>query len=261
MTSPTTSSAQLTAGDKGRVKRPFPIKLAALAAVLVLALGAGVWYAWLRPDPVAVEVAVEETPAPLSAVQRAGVTELLRQFTTSAHAVNGEIADGALKAKASTTVTADGKFGFGTLNAAGIDAAALLAEGAVYLKGTPTFWSAMSVQGGNFPGWVRLNPDFFGNRIFLPAGAVSAALAPTEDSRIIGDRYISGENSAVFGGNGLERIELNGYTGTVLPADDAGVYGTARPMFDSLGAAAELVWIGGTWSVAAPPAPPAPPAP
>lgn len=249
-------SSQLTAGDKGRVKRPFPIKPVALATALVVGVVAVLWYVWLRPEPEREDAVAAPVPVALSAVQRAGVTELLRQFTDSAHSVNGDISDGTLKAKVAATVTADGKFGFGTLNAAGIDASTLLAEGVVYVKGTPTFWSAMSVQGGNFPGWVKVRRDFFGNRIFLPAPAVAAALAPTEDSRILADSYTVGDNSAVFGGNGLEKVSLKGYTVTVLPSDDAGAYGTARPMFDALGAPAELVSVGGAWSVAAPPANP-----
>lgn len=249
------SAKQLTAGDKGRVKRPKPVKLIALLLTLLLVAGAGGGYWWWRSQQVQVVEVVEAQPVPLSAVQRAGVTELLRQFTSSAHAANGTIESGQLKAKVAATVTADGKFGFGTLNAAGIDAATLLAEGVTYVKGTSTFWSAISVQGGNFPGWVKMDPKFFDNRIFLPAAAVSAALAPTENSRILDDRYFAGEHSAGFGPNGLESVHLTGYDVTVLPSDDAGVYGTARPMFDAIGAPGELVWVAGAWSVAAPPAP------
>jgi len=251
----TASSAQLTAGDKWHAKRAFPWKLLILALVAALAIGGGVWWVGFKPKPEVPVVVAEPEAHSLSAVEHAGVSELLRQFSTSAHTVNGEITDGSTgKARVSATVTADGRFGFGSLNAANIDAPTLLNEGVVYVRGSATFWTALRVSNGNFPGYVKVPEDFFKNRIFLPAGAVSAALAPNDTAKILGDEYTNSEGVATFGPTGLEKVSLDGYTVTVLPTDDAGVFGTAKPLIDSLDHPAELVWQGGTWSIAAPPA-------
>lgn len=251
----TLSHGKMTSGDKWKAPRPFPIRLAALALVAVLALGFGAWWFFLRPTPPAV-VAEDLGPKPvaLSSVNVAGVSALLNQFTTNAHEVRGEISDGALKANVTGSVTADGKFGFGTLNAASIDASTLLADGITYVKGSPTFWSALGVQ-TNWPGWVRVEPGFLGDRIFFPPTTVSAALAPVELSRILNDDYQAGKDTgAKFGPGGLEQVNMPGYRVSILPADNNGVFGTARPMFDAIGVPAALVRAGAAWSVA-PPAP------
>lgn len=254
----TLSHGKMTSGDKWKAPRPFPLRLAALVLVILAVLGFGGWWFFLKPAPPA--VLVEDTgpkPVALSSVDVAGVSALLNQFTTTPHEVRGEISDGALKATTTGSVTADARFGFGTLNAANIDASTLLAEGVVYLKGSPTFWSALGVQ-TNWPGWVRIEPGFLGDRIFFPPSTVSAALAPVELSRILGDEYTAGKDaSATFGPGGLERVNMPGYRVTILPADNDGVYGTARPMFDALGAPATLTRAGAAWTVSPPP-PPAP---
>lgn len=255
----TLSHGKMTSGDKWKAPRPFPVRLAALALVAVLAIGFGAWWAFLRPEPPAPPA--EDTgpkAVALSSVDTAGVSALLNQFTTTAHEVRGEIGDGALKANVTGSVTADGRFGFGTLNVANIDGSTLLAEGVTYVKGSPTFWSALGVQ-TNWPGWVRIENGFLGDRIFFPPNTVSAALAPVEVSRILGDEYTAGPNvSAKFGPAGLEQIRLDGYAVSVLPADNDGVFGTARPMFDALGAPAALTRAGSAWTVAPPSPPPAP---
>jgi len=243
----------MTSGDKWKAPRPFPIRLAALALVAVLAIGFGVWWVFIRPEPPA-PVAADTGPKPaaLSAVDTAGVSALLNQFTSSSHEIRGEISDGALKASVTGSVTADGQFGFGTLNAANIDGSTLLANGVTYVKGSPTFWSALGVQ-TNWPGWVQIGAGFLGDRIFFPANTVSAALAPVEVSRILGDDYTAGPGAtAKFGPAGLEKIILEGYTVTVQSADNDGVFGTARPMFDALGAPAMLNRAGAAWTVAPP---------
>lgn len=254
----TLSHGKMTSGDKWKAPRPFPIRLAALALVGVLVVGFGAWWAFLRPTPPA--PVAEDTgpkPAALSSVDTAGVSALLNQFTSTAHEVRGEISDGALKANVTGSVTADARFGFGTLNVANIDGSTLLAEGVTYVKGSPTFWSALGVQ-TNWPGWVRIQNGFLGDRIFFPPNTVSAALAPVEVSRILGDEYTAAPGvSAKFGPAGLEQVRLDGYTVSVLPADNNGVFGTARPMFDALGAPAVLTRAGAAWTVAPPP-PPAP---
>lgn len=255
----TLSHGKMTSGDKWKAPRPFPIRLAALALVAVLVLGFGIWWAFLRAEPPA-PAAVDTGPKPaaLSSVDTAGVSALLNQFTSTAHEVRGEISDGgALKANITGSVTADALFGFGTLNVANIDGSTLLADGVVYVKGSPTFWSALGVQ-TNWPGWVRIEAGFLGDRIFFPPNTVSAALAPVEVSRILGDDYTAGPDaSATFGPAGLEQVRLDGYNVSILPADNDGVFGTARPMFDALGAPAALVRSGAAWTVAPPP-PPAP---
>lgn len=250
----TLSHGKMTSGDKWKAPRPFPLRLAALALVVVLALGFGAWWFFLRPTPPAPVVEdLGPKPVALSSVDVAGVSALLNQFTSTAHEVRGEISDGALKATITGSVTADSLFGFGTLNAANIDASTLLADGITYVKGSPTFWSALGVQ-TNWPGWVKVEAGFLGDRIFFPPNTVSAALAPVELSRILGDEYRAGEDaSAKFGPGGLEQVTMPGYRVSILPADNNGVFGTARPMFDALGVPATLVRAGSAWSVAPPP--------
>lgn len=255
----TLSHGKMTSGDKWKAPRPFPLRLAALVVAIVVALGFGGWWFFLRPEPPAPPV-VDSGPqlSSLSSVDVAGVSALLNQFTTTAHEVRGEISDNALKANITGSVTADARFGFGTLNAANIDASTLLADGVTYVKGSPTFWSALGVQ-TNWPGWVRVAQGFLGDRIFFPPSTVSAALAPVEASRINGDDYRAGaEASAAFGPAGLERVRAPGYHVAILPADNDGVYGTARPMFDAIGVPATMERSGSAWTVAPPPPPPAP---
>lgn len=249
------SGRQLTSGDGWKAPKPFPVKLTILSLVAVLVAVAGVWWFFFRPTPVP-PPPVDNTPKPaaLSAVEVAGVGTLLNQFTISAHEVRGDISDGALKARITGSVSADGARGFGTLNAANIDGSTLLADGNVYIKGSPTFWSALGVQ-TNFPGWVHMAGGFFGDRIFFPSKTVAAALAPVETSTILDNTYTAGDNArAVFGANGIEKIHLDGYDVSVLPANDDGIVGTAQPMLDALGKPAELTRSGSAWTVA-PPAP------
>ena len=251
----TPSRSRMTSGDKWKAPRPAPVKLIIVVLVALLAAAFAGWWFFLRPTPPP-PPPVDNSPQPvaLSAVDVAGVSALLNQFATTAHEVRGEVSDGSLKAKIITSVTADGKFGFGTLNAANIDGNVLLANGVTHLKGSPTFWSALGVQ-TNFPGWVRVHPDFLGGRIFYPPQTILAQLTPIEESRILGDVYTaSSKASAKFGFNGLETVHLNGYTVTVQAANNDGIAGTAIPMFDSLGPAADMARSGSAWTVN-PPAP------
>lgn len=264
MTAPTDSfagggrAAKLTSGDKWKSPKELPYKLIALVAAALLAVGVGTWFLFFKPAPPPPPVDDGPHPTALSSVDMAGVSILLHDFSVTAHEVRGEIMDGALKAQITGSVTGDGKFGFGTINAANIDASTLLADGVTFIKGSPTFWSALGVQ-TNYPGWVRAGAGFFGDRIFFPASTVTAALAPVEHSRILGNDYTAGDKAgAVFGSNGLEKIKLDGYTVSVLPANTDAVFGTAKPMFDALGAPADLVRQGAAWIVN-PPAAPAPP--
>lgn len=260
MSVPTSSSSPLiTSGEKWKAPRPFPAKLVALSTVAVVVAVFAAWWLFIRPTPEAV-VAVDVGPVPeeLSAVTTAGVSSLLNQFTSNAREIRGEINDGELKAKIITSVTADGKYGFGTLNAANIDGQALLADGEVFLKGSATFWSALGIQ-SNVPEWVRVHPDFFGSRIFYPAQNVTAALTPVEDSRINGDEYIANDKArATFGFNGLESVSLPGYNVTVMPANNDGVFNTAKPQRDAVGDFAVMDRAGTAWTVSPPPPPPAP---
>lgn len=251
----TPARGRITSGDKWKAPRPTPVKLIVLALVAVLALGVAGWWSFLRPTPPP-PAPVDTAPkaVELSAVDVSGVSTLLNQFATEAREIRGEVTDGSLKAKIINSVTGDGKFGFGTLNAANIDGSALLADGVTYMKGSPTFWSALGVQ-TNFPGWVHVHPDFLGGRIFYPAHTVLAQLAPVEESRILGDEYTANPKaSATFGFNGLESVRLDGYTISVLPANNDGVAGTAIPMRDALGAPAVMERSGSAWTVN-PPAP------
>ena len=237
-------------------KRALPWrKIITVFAIIALLAGAGAGgYLWKSRSGTVEEVTAEPVPAPLSAIQVAGVSSLLNQFTRTAREVRGTVTDGALKANIVSSVTADGRWGFGTINAAGVDGSTLLADNVWYAKGSPTFWSALGVQ-TTFPGWVRIRPGFLGDRVYMPAATVSAALAPVEQATILGDDYTpSADNRAVFGPNGLEKITLPGYEVTVSSADSPGVYGTARPMFDALGPVATLERSGSVWGVT-PPAP------
>jgi hypothetical protein len=233
---------------------------AIIGTVLVLALVAGgVWYAfWGRDAGKEPEKPfADPVPAALSAVEVAGVSSLLNQFTRSPREVRGTISDGPLKADITGSVSADGKQGFGTINAAGTDGSTLLADGVTYIKGSPTFWSALGVQ-TNFPGYVRIKPGFLGDRVYLPATTVAAALAPVERATILGNNYTPSDSvSAVFGSRGLEQVTLPDYDVKFSPADDAGIRGTSRPIFDAIGPTATLERVGSVWDVK-PPAPPAP---
>lgn len=250
--------ARLTSGDKWKSPREVPTKLLAAALAAVLVIGVGAWFLFFKPTPPPPPVDDGPHPTALSSVDRSGVSTLLHTFANSAHEVRGDIADGSLKARITGSITADGQFGFGTINAANIDASTLLADGVTYIKGSPTFWSALGVQ-TNFPGWVRAGSGFLGDRIFYPANTVTAALSPVEQSTILGDDYTAGDKAtAKFGTNGLESIHLDGYEVSVLPANNDGVFGTAKPMFDALGAPADLARQGAAWIVN-PPAANAPP--
>lgn len=245
-------AGQMTSGDKWKAPRQFPVKLAVLALVGSILLGTLVWGLFFRAEDSGNENAVAQSIS-LTAVDVAGVGALLNQFTNTAHEVRGEISEGEITANVTGSVTADGKFGFGTINAANVDASTLLAEGGTYIKGSPTFWSAVGVQ-TNFPGWVKVDPNFLGGRVYYPAQTVSAALAPVKDSQINSDEYTANENAkAKFGPNGLETVTLPSYKISVLPASNDGVFGTARPMFDAVGNFATLVRDGSSWTVKAPP--------
>lgn len=240
-------------------RRAIPWKKVAAALAVLAVVGAAVagGYIWKGKSDNVEQIAAEPVPSELSSVEISGVSFLLNQFTRSAREVRGTISDGPLKANVTGSVTADGKFGFGTVNAAGVDGSTLLADGVTYVKGSPTFWSAVGVQ-TNFPGWVRIRPGFLGDRIYLPAATVSAALAPVERATILGNVYTpSSDATAVFGANGLERVDLPGYNVTVTPADNEGVRNTVRPMFDALGPVANLERSGSAWGIIPPP-PPAP---
>jgi hypothetical protein len=253
-------SGQMTSGDKWKAPRPFPLKLAIAALIGALLLGTLAWALLLRGKATEA-VAPVASPITLTAVDVAGVGALLNQFSTTAHEIRGEVSEGEITANITGSVTADGKFGFGTINAANVDASTLLAEGATYIKGSPTFWSAVGVQ-TNFPGWVKVDPNFLGGRVYYPAQTVSAALSPVKDSQINADEYLANENAkAKFGPNGLETVELPSYKVSVLPASNDGVFGTARPMFDAVGNFATLNRDGSSWSVKAPPPGPNPPPP
>lgn len=249
------SSGKLTAGDAWKAPRTFPWRLAVLALVVVVAVGAAVWYFALKPTP-SPPPPVDNTPKPaaLSAVNLAGVGTLLNQFGASSHEVKGKVSDGSLSADIHSSTTLDGQFGYGTVSVAGVDGTTLLAEGITYIKGAPRFWSALGVN-ANFPGWVQIEPGFLGDRIFYPTGVVTAALAPVESSTILGDNYTARDGAkAVFGPNGLEEISIAGYDVKVLPANNDGVFGTAKPQFDSRGEVARMERQGAVW-VVNPPAP------
>lgn len=246
------SLGQMTSGDKWKAPRQFPVKLAALALVVSLLLGGLVWSLFVRDTTSGISPQSAQS-VPLTAVDVAGVGALLNQFTSTAHELRGEISEGEITANITGSVTADGKFGFGTINAANVDASTLLAEGVAYIKGSPTFWSAVGVQ-TNFPNWVKVDPNFLGGRVYYPAQTVGAALAPVKGSQINADEYMANENAkAKFGPNGLESVSLPSYKISVLPASNEGVFGTAKPMFDAVGNFANLVREGSSWAVKAPP--------
>lgn len=246
---------QLTSGEGWKAPKTFPFKKASIALVAVIALIAVSWFLFFRPTPSHM-VRVDSSPKPtaLSAVDVAGVGTLLGQFTMTAHEIRGEISDGSLKAHIIESVSDNGGRGFGTLNVANIDGSILLSDGNVYVKGSPTFWSALGIQ-TNWPGWVHLSSGFLGDRVFYPSGTITASLAPVESSRILGNEYhASHDSSAVFGSNGMDKIRLKGYSVSVLPANNDGVIGTAQPMLDAIGKFAELVNQGSVWVVVPPPA-------
>ncbi|TXH11028.1 MAG: hypothetical protein E6R04_03550 [Spirochaetes bacterium] len=249
-------SGKLTSGNAWKAPRTVPYRLIVLTLAGILAL-VGVGVVFLRTDseaPPPPPPAAAEAVA-LSAVDVAGISTLLGQFATTPHEVRGDITDGTLKVHVTGSVTGDGQSGFGTVNAANIDASTLLAEGITYIKGSPTFWSAMGVQ-TNWPEWVRISEGFLGDRIYLSSHAIVAALTPIEESRILGDDYSAAHDaSATFGPVGLEKISLNGYSVSVLPANDDAIVGQSGPMFGALGVPAELVRNGSVWVVNPPPPP------
>lgn len=250
-------SGKLTSGNAWKAPRSVPYRLIVLGTAAITAVVFTIWWTFVRPKPEAPPpppaAAAEATV--LSAVDVAGISTLLNQFATTPREVRGDITDGTLKVHVIASTTGDGQSGFGTINAANIDASTLLADGITYIKGSPTFWSAMGVQ-TNWPEWVRINEGFLGDRIFLPSTTVVAALTPVEESRILGDDYTANqEASAKFGPVGLEKISLNGYSVSVLPANDAAVVGSAGPIYGALGTPAELVRNGAVWVVNPPPPP------
>lgn len=250
------STGKLTAGDGWKAPRSIPYRIILLALVALLAIVGAGWVI-LHPAPEAPVVAEVNGPEPyeLSSVDIAGISTLLNQFATTPREMRGDIAEGTLRVKVIASMTGDGRSGFGTINTANIDASALLAEGITYLKGSPTFWSAMGVQ-TNWAEWVRVEDGFLGNRIFLPSNIITAALTPVEESRILGDDYIaSAEARATFGPIGLERISLAGFEVNVIPSNDDAIVGTAGPMFGALGTPADLVRNGSVWVVNPPPPP------
>ena len=255
MTTISGSGRQLTSGDGWKAPKAFPVKHVSIALAVIIALGIGSWLMFFQPEPPP-PAPVDNSPKPaaLSAVDVAGIGTLLGQFTTTAHEIRGEISDGSLKTQIIESVSANGGRGFGTLNVANIDGSILLSDGNVCVKGSPTFWSALGIQ-TNWPGWVHLSPGFLGDRIFYPSGTITAALAPVEASRILGNDYTANkDSSAVFGSNGIDKIRLKGYTVSVLPANNDGVIGTAQPMLDAIGKPAELTNQGSVWVVVPPPA-------
>lgn len=252
MTSVTSSPARgrLTSGDKWKAPRPTPVRIIALGVVIAFLAGFGVWWAFLRPTPPPpAPIVAEPTPHALSAVEQAGVSALLNQFAGSARDVKGEINDGELKLRIDTSVTADGRFGFGTVNAANIDGEALLADGDVFLRGPSTFWAALGINYRE-PAWVKVHPDFIGGRIFFPVQNVTAALTPVEESRILDNSYTANDKAeAVFGFNGLESVTLPNYVVTIRPGNNEGIFGTAEPKRNAMGPVWFMDRAGTAWIV------------
>lgn len=249
----------LTSGEKWKAKRRLPLKLIALVGATAIAF-AGVTAWGIRNKQAPPEVAVAEaTPQPLTSVERVGVGALLNRFADTPHEVHGQIVDSGITANIVSSVTSDGRFGFGTVNAAHIDGYSILIEGAVFLKGSPTFWSALGVQ-TNFNNWIHVPDGFLGNKIFYSAQALTAALAPVDESRILGDSYEGANGThAKFGPNGVESISVDGYTVTIQATSQEGVMMSVKPQSDAMGAVAELVRNGSVWSVNAPGEGPPPP--
>lgn len=243
-----------------------------IAGVVALMLVAALVSAFVvsRPAPPAPPPPAPPAARPLTALEAAGISFVLDRQHTVASRVAATITAEGRTISAQLAYTGDMTTGSGTVTAGRTRGDALLEQGAVFLRGDQTFWTALGVAGlpPGEPGWAAVPPDFLEGKLFYPAAQWTTALTPGPEARLNGGTYTVGKWSARF--NGLSEVvgaansqgitlnhyAVSGVEADVAPADPNEVAGATAVLGADHGPGVPLARDQvGAWAFG-PPAPP-----
>ncbi|MCK0441171.1 hypothetical protein MUG78_17365 [Gordonia alkaliphila] len=176
------------------------------------------------PAPPATAGAPKGEQMTLGAVSAA--VEALR--TASSMTVRGEVQQ--LAATIDVTYYTDGRWGAGTISAAGADGKVLVRSGQVFVEGPASLWRAMGVDAAQAPGWVRVPDELSGQNIAPSNQRLADALALKESGVVDSAEwdYRTADGTASIGKDSrFTKVVVGGLSARVVLNEPVPAEGTA----------------------------------